>query len=333
MDTVRWGIVGCGDVTEIKSGPGFSRAENSSLVSVMRRNGELARDYAQRHGVGKWTDDAAQLIHDDEVDAVYVATPPHTHKEFVLMCAAAGKPVLVEKPMAMDYGQAVEMDEACKAANVPLFVAYYRRALPIYLKVKEIIDSGLIGEARTVHINHFERPPEPGFDADGVPWRMLPEVGGGGIFVDIGCHAFDLMDYIFGPVCAVSGYAANLSGLYPAEDIVTASFVCAGGVHGTGEWCFTAGRDVEATRVVGTHGEVSFSIFAPTPIAVTTPDGMTEFDIGYPKHVHQPLIQTVVDDLLGKGVCASTGETAMRATKIIDTVLRDYRAGVATPGQ
>ncbi|MBT3360381.1 MAG: Gfo/Idh/MocA family oxidoreductase [Rhodospirillales bacterium] len=332
MDSIRWGIVGCGDVTEIKSGPGFSKAENSSLVSVMRRNADLARDYAQRHGVAKWTDDAAQLIHDDEVDAVYVATPPRSHKEIVLMCAAAGKPVLVEKPIAMDEAEALEMIEACKGANVPLFVAYYRRALPIYLKVKEIIDSGLIGEARTVHISHFERAPEPGFDADGIPWRMRPEVGGGGIFVDIGCHAFDLMDFIFGPVVSVSGFAANLTGLYPAEDTVSASFVCEGGVHGVGEWCFTTSRDFEETRVVGTHGEVSFSIFTPNPVVVSTPDGKTEFDVGYPKHVHQPLIQTVVDDLLGKGVCASTGETGMRATKVIDAVLQDYRAGSAETG-
>lgn len=332
MDTVRWGIVGCGDVTEVKSGPGFGKAENSSLVSVMRRNGELARDYATRHGVPKWTDNAAQLINDDEVDAVYVATPPSTHKEFVLMCAAAGKPMLVEKPMALNFGQAQEMVTACKAAGVPLFVAYYRRALPIYLKVKEIIESGLIGEARTVHISHFERAPEPGFDADGVPWRMLPDVGGGGIFVDIGCHAFDLLDFILGPIVGISGFAANLSGLYPAEDVVTVSFVCGGGAHGSGEWCFTAGREFEQTRIVGTHGEVAFSVFAPNPVVVTTPDGETQFDIGYPQHVHQPLIQTVVNELIGKGRCASTGETGLRATKVIDAVLKDYRAGGATTG-
>lgn len=325
METVRWGIVGCGDVTEIKSGPGFSKAQNSSLVSVMRRDRDLAQDYANRHGVPKWTGDAAELINDPDVDAVYVATPPNAHKEYVMMCAAAGKPVLVEKPIATDYAEASEMVDACKAADVPIFVAYYRRAMPLYLKVKEIIDSGLIGEARTVHINHFERPPAPGFDAGGVPWRMLPEVGGGGIFVDIGCHALDFLDFAFGPVAAVSGFADNLSGLYPAEDMVTASFVFASGVHGSGEWCFTSHHNFEQTRIVGTAGEVAFSFFAPNPIIVTTPDGKTEFDIGYPKHVHQPLIQTIVDDLVGTGKCDSTGETGLRATKVIDTVLQDFR--------
>ncbi len=128
MRTIRWGIIGCGNVTEVKSGPGFQKAGNSSLVAVMRRNAALAQDYAGRHGVPRWYDDGAALIADPEVDAVYVATPPSSHKGYVLACAAAGKPVYVEKPMALDHGECEEMIAACRAANVPLFVAYYRRA-------------------------------------------------------------------------------------------------------------------------------------------------------------------------------------------------------------
>src|SRR5262245_54592099 len=115
--TIRWGIIGCGDVTEVKSGPGFQKANHSSLVAVMRRNGDLARDYAQRHGVAKWYDDGEALIHDPGVDAVYVATPPYAHKAYTLMAAQAGKPVYVEKPMAMNYEECQIMIEACQAAN------------------------------------------------------------------------------------------------------------------------------------------------------------------------------------------------------------------------
>src|SRR5213592_2609043 len=98
-DVVRWGIIGCGDVTEVKSGPGFQKAERSSLVAVMRRNGALAADYSRRHGVPKWYDDADALIADPEVDVVYVATPPSSHMDYALRVARAGKPVYVEKPM------------------------------------------------------------------------------------------------------------------------------------------------------------------------------------------------------------------------------------------
>ena len=99
MRTIRWGMIGCGDVTEVKSGPGFQKANNSSLVAVMRRNGELAQDYARRHGVPRWYDNAEALIDDPQVDAVYVATPPASHKDYTVKCAAAGKPVYVEKPI------------------------------------------------------------------------------------------------------------------------------------------------------------------------------------------------------------------------------------------
>lgn len=327
MSIIRWGIVGCGDVTEVKSGPGFKLAEGSQLVSVMRRNGDLARDYAQRHGVPKWTDNAAELINDPEVDAVYVATPPNSHRDYTLMCAGARKPVLVEKPIATDYDDANEMVEACKNAGIPLFVAYYRRAMPLYLKVKELIDAGRIGEPRTVQISHFETPKAEDLSGGALRWRVLPEVGGGGIFVDIGCHALDFLDFVFGPVTNIAGFAANVAGLYPAEDLVTAAFTFASGVHGSGEWCFTARQDKERTRILGTRGEVSFSFFSPAPVVLTTDEGEERFDLGYPPHVHQPLIQTVVDDLLGRGTCHSTGESALRTTKIIDSVLQDYRAG------
>lgn len=325
MKTIRWGIVGCGDVTEVKSGPGFQKAQDSELVMVMRRNGDLARDYAERHGVAKWTDDAAKLINDPEVDAVYIATPPNAHKDAALMCAAAGKPTLVEKPIATDDAEGSAIVEAFRAAGVPLFVAYYRRAMPLFLKVKEVVESGAIGVPRAVHITHMERPAEPGPDG-ALNWRVDPVVGGGGIFVDIGCHALDFLDYMFGPITDVAGFAANQAGLYPAEDLVSAAFTFENGVHGSGEWCFTAYRNFERSWIIGTGGEVSFSFFAPNPVVVTTANGTEEFAIGFPPHVHQPLIQTVVDELLGRGECPSTGETGLRATRVIDTVLQAYRA-------
>jgi predicted dehydrogenase len=323
MKKVRWGIVGCGDVTEVKSGPGFQKARDCELTMVMRRNGELARDYARRHGVARSTDDAAELIGHPEVDAVYIATPPNAHRDYALMCAAAGKPALVEKPIAPPYEEGAAIVEAFRAAAVPLFVAYYRRAMPHFLKVKQVIDEGTIGTPRTVHIGHFEPPvqPDPGGNLN---WRVDPAVGGGGIFVDIGCHAFDFLDYLFGPVVEVAGYAANRAGLYAAEDLVSAAFTFENGVHGSGEWCFTAHRAFEQTRIVGTKGEVAFSFYAPHPVVVTTADGVTEHAIGFPPHVHQPLIQTVVDHLLGRGECPSTGESGIRTTRVIDIVLQAY---------
>ncbi len=324
MPTIRWGIIGCGDVTEVKSGPGFQKAGNSSLVAVMRRTGHLAADYARRHGVPKWYDDAEALINDPDVDAVYVATPPSSHKEYALAAARAGKPVYVEKPMALNYAECREMLDVCRAAGTPLFVAYYRRALPRFLKVKELLDSEAIGTVRFV-TNTFYMPPRPDeLDPHNLPWRVLPHIAGGGRFVDLASHTFDFLDYVLGPIDAVSGFAANQAGLFPAEDTVTSAFSFKSGAQGAGVWNFTAYDEVDTVEIIGTQGKISFASFADEPVILTTAADTVTFNISHPPHVQQPLIQTVVDELTGAGRCPSTGESAARTNWVMDQLLQTY---------
>ncbi len=325
MKTIRWGIIGCGNVTEVKSGPGFQKADNSSLVAVMRRSGELARDYAQRHGVPKWYDDAEALIHDPGVDAVYVATPPSSHKKYTILAAKAGKPVYVEKPMGLDYEECREMIEASQSAGVPLFVAYYRRALARFLKVKELVEAEAIGDIRFVTITLYMPVRQDELDPQNLPWRVIPEIAGGGRFVDLASHTLDFLDYVLGPIRAAEGFAANQAGHYPAEDIVTSTFVFESGVQGAGTWCFTAYDEVDLTEIVGNEGKIAFSTYGADPVTLTTGDGVTEFSIEYPQHIQQPLIQTVVDELTGVGTCPSTGESAARTTWVLDQMLAGYR--------
>lgn len=324
MKTIRWGIIGCGDVTEVKSGPGFQQASNSALVAVMRRNGELAADYARRHSVPKWYDDGQALIDDPDVDAVYIATPPNAHMAYTLAAAKAGKPVYVEKPMAMNFDECWAMIEACQVAGVPLWVAYYRRALPRFLKVKELIDSGAIGTPRTVTVTFYRkwRPAEPG----NLPWRVLPEIAGGGLFVDLAAHTLDYLDYFLGPIQSVQGYASNQAGYYPAEDVVTGSFVFASGVHGVGVWSFSSFTNLDQTEIVGDAGKLTFTSFTTDPIQLTTGRGVTEFDLDHPAHIQQPLIQSIVNELNGVGACPSTGASGARTTWVMDQMLAGWRA-------
>ena len=325
MGTIRWGIIGCGEVTEVKSGPAFAKARGSALVAVMRRNGDLARDYARRHGVPRWYDDAEALVRDPEVDAVYVATPPYAHKDLTLLAARVGKPVYVEKPMALDLGECQAMIEACRAAGVPLFTAYYRRALPRFLRVKSIVDEGLLGDVRAVNITmyrHYQPPP-----GDGVPWRIDPAISGGGLFVDLASHTLDLLDYVLGPIARVTGAAANQAGLYAAEDIVHATLEFASGVRGVGVWCFSGFGEVDRTEIVGSRGRLTFETFGNAPITLETEQGAHPLTIPHPEHVQQPLIQTIVDELLTKTPsCPSTAESAARTTRIIDTLLATHYA-------
>ena len=321
MRTIRWGIIGCGDVTEVKSGPGFQKANNSTLLAVMRRNGRLARDYAERHEVSRWYDDARKLIQDPDVDAVYVATPPSSHKQYTLMSAAAGKPVYVEKPMALNFAECQEMITACQTAGVQLFVAYYRRALPRFLKIKELVDSGAIGDARFVSVSFYQPPGKESLNSVSPAWRVVPEISGGGLFVDLAAHTLDFLDFVFGPIAAVKGCVANQDGRYEAEDIVTGTFQFESGVQGVGAWCFTTANKSDVNRIVGSKGEISFSTFDPLPILLQNAAGVTEFTIPYPQHIEQPLIQTVVDELNGCGVCPSTGESAARTSWVMDQML------------
>jgi predicted dehydrogenase len=321
MSTIRWGIIGCGDVTEVKSGPGFQRAEGSRLVAVMRRNGELAQDYARRHGVPRWYDSAEALIHDPEVDAVYIATPPAFHKQYTLLSAAAGKPVYVEKPMALNFGECQQMIQACQDAGVPLFVAYYRRALERFQKIKQLIDSQAIGEPRFVTVTLYQPLAREELSPQALPWRVIPELAGGGRFVDLAAHMLDFLDDLLGPISAVRGFASNQAGRYPAEDIVSGTFRFESGVHGVGTWCFSAFERLDRTEIVGTAGKITYSTFDTQPVIVTTPGRQAEFAIDYPAHIQQPLIQSIVDQLNGAGACPSTGASAARTSWVMDQML------------
>ncbi len=323
MDQVKWGIIGCGDVTEVKSGPAFSKVKDSQLVAVMRRDGAKAQDYARRHGVPRWYDDADQLINDPEVNAIYVATPPGSHADYTFRAARAGKPVYVEKPMARSFAECQAMVRACAAAGVPLFTAYYRRRLPMFLKIKELIDSGAIGEVRLVNIRLYH-PPHPGdFSPEALPWRVQPEQAGGGYFFDLASHQLDFLDFVFGPVKEVQGTAGNQAGLYPAEDLVTANFQFESGAYGSGVWCFTVPPFLKTdyTELIGSKGRIRYASFGNEPMYLDTEAGTEPFVLPYPAHVQQPLIQTIVDELLGRGTCPSTGTTGARTSRVLEEIV------------
>jgi predicted dehydrogenase len=321
VDRVRWGIIGVGNVTERKSGPGFRQAERSELVAVMRRNGALAADYARRNGIPRWYADADELINDPEVDAVYVATPPSSHMEYAVRVAQAGKPVYVEKPMARTALECQEMISACDKAGVGLFVAYYRRAMPRFATVKRLLNSGEIGQLRSVTVRN-ERPAPVG-GSEG--WRVDPEISGGGHFVDLGSHILDLLDWLLGPVTHAAGVATNHGGRYRAEDLVTGAFAFRSGVQGVGVWNYDSFQSKDQIEIIGTAGALRFSCFADEPLRLRTARGVEEIKAPYPETVQLPLIQTVVNALTGHGESPSNGHSAMRTARVIDGLLSDYR--------
>ena len=318
---IRWGIIGCGNVTEVKSGPALQKAEGSRLVAVMRRDGRKAEDYVRRHGVPRWYDDADRLIADPEVDAVYVATPPGSHEEYALRVAAAGKPAYVEKPMARSYAECARMVGAFRAADRPLFVAYYRRRLPRFVKAKQIIDDGRLGRVTSVAYRHTRlfRPNAP------YEWRLDPVHSGGGLLLDLGSHFLDLIDFLLGPLTEVRGTAANFAG-GAVEDVVAMSFRTGGGAVGTASWNFAAAARQDAIEIEGTEGRLLMTCFGNEPVRLERSGDAETFDLPNPPHIQQPLIQSIVDELLGREAarCPSTGETAARTSLVMDRVLDGY---------
>jgi predicted dehydrogenase len=317
MDTIRWGIIGCGAVTEVKSGPGLQKAKGSELVAVMRRNGEKAADYARRHKVPRWYDDADALIADPEVDAVYIATPPDSHMQYVLKVAEAGKPVYCEKPLGRNLGESSKMVAFCKERDIPLFCAYYRRAMPKYLQVEQLLSRQAIGEIRFVDLLMYQTIKE---DDRNPSWRVQPEISGGGRFLDVGSHALDLLDWLLGPIAKASGIASNQSKTNSADDIVSGSWIHETGIHGTGTWCFNAFKDEDTVTLFGSEGRLTFSVLdVAAPIVLETANGYRTIEVpDPPAHVAQPLIQTVTDQLRGIGTCPSTGETALRTDRAME---------------
>jgi 1,5-anhydro-D-fructose reductase (1,5-anhydro-D-mannitol-forming) len=321
MDHVSWGIVGCGDVTEVKSGPGFQKAQGSSLVAVMRRDRAKAEDYARRHGVARVHATAEELIGDPDVDAVYIATPPASHEPLALLAAAAGKPCLVEKPMARNHAECLRMVDGFRTAGVPLWVAYYRRALPRFLHVRERLSTGAIGRLTSVHVQVTDRL-ATGSDAEN--WRFDPAIAGAGLFLDLASHCLDLLDFLAGPITDVTGFALNTGGAYAAEDVTSAAFQFDTRVAGTGIWNFHADAKTDLITFTGSGGTLTTPVFTDGDVVVSHQDRTETIHVRNPPHVHQPLIQTIVDELRGQGACESTGESAARASWVMDRCLAGH---------
>lgn len=323
MKTISWGFIGCGEVTEKKSGPAFSEVPGSRVVAVMSRNKDKASSYAKRHGIGKWYTDPLELISDPDVNAVYIATPPSSHATFAIMAMKTGKPVYIEKPLAASYEDCARINRVSRETGVPCFVAYYRRYLPYFKKVKEIINSGEIGTVANVQIRFSVPPRDLDYQGDNLPWRLQPDIAGGGYFYDLAPHQLDLLQDIFGVITRAHGYTANRASLYKAEDNISACFMFENGLPGSGSWCFVGHQSAKDDRIeiIGEKGSLSFSVYTYDPIQLVTSHGTSSIVVPNPPYVQLPIIKAVIEDLQGIGVCECTSISATPVNWVMDRIL------------
>lgn len=323
METVRWGFIGCGEVTEKKSGPAFSAVEGSEVVAVMSRRAEKAQSYAERHNIKRWYTDPQQLINDPDVNAIYIATPPSTHATYAIMAMKSGKAVYVEKPMASNYEDCCRINRIAEKHGTPCFVAYYRRYLPYFQKVRELVESGAVGNVVNVQIRFAVPPRDLDYNQKNLPWRVQPDIAGGGYFYDLAPHQIDLLEEMFGPILEAEGITANRGGLYQTEDSVSACFKFANGLPGSGSWCFVAHESAkeDCIDIVGDRGSLSFSVFTYQPIVLQNENGRQEIVIPNPPCVQLPLIKLIVEHLQNKAICKCDCVSATSVNWVVDRIL------------
>ena len=293
--TVNWGIIGCGDVCEVKSGPAFNKVPGSKLVAVMRRDADKAKDFAQRHDVPKFYSDATALINDDEVNAVYIATPPSSHEQYVELCLKANKPVYVEKPVSINSASVERMIALRKQYGVKVSVAHYRRALPLFKTIKQLIQEGAIGKVNLVQLKILQPPVSKIITQTKDNWRINPEVSGGGLFHDLSPHQLDILYWLFGNPQKVTVQAANNGKKYNAPDLVTVQIVFNNNIHFNGEWNFNVveAATEDSCEIIGDKGSIRFSFFRVSKIELSTDDGIEVIEREYPPHIQEPHIGNV----------------------------------------
>lgn len=319
MQKITWGIIGCGDVAEVKSGPAFQKAKNSDLLAVMRRDAAKAKDFGKRHGVALWYDNVEDLLINQDIHAVYIATPPSTHLEYAIAALKAGKHVYLEKPMVLNKAEGMQLQQAFKNAETKLTVAHYRRFLPAFLKVKELIENKVIGDVRFADIQFLQPQNTDVVAKSDVNWRIDPSISGGGLFHDMAPHQIDLMCSFFGEILRAEGLAANQTKRYQANDIVNGMIHFKNNVHFRGVWCFNVAEASKRDNctIYGSEGSISFSFYGEA-VHVNIKDEVETYQFENPVNIQLPMIQETVDYFLGNRNNPCSIEDGLVVTDLLD---------------
>jgi predicted dehydrogenase len=331
---VRWGIIGGGDVIARKSGPAIIGVSGSKLTAVMCRSEVNAKEVTKKLGAVNYYTNAEDLVRDPEVDIVYIATPPGAHMEYALLVAKYKKACLLEKPFARSAYECREIIDAFGRSGSSLFVAYYRRAHDRWRLAQKLVQNHL-GTVTSISLklhrsDHLLDVLDEGKDARNFGWRVNAEQAGGGLFMDLGCHMLDILDFLVGPIENVQGDAVRLfSPKYDVENVVSMTFRTKAGALGTASWNFVSSSFEDKLEIVGTNATLRMSFFGKDfPVISYSDSDSVEVppDSPVPEFVHQGLIQEIVNELRGANgwKCQSNGVSALRTAKVMDSVLRRF---------
>ncbi|NCB00802.1 MAG: Gfo/Idh/MocA family oxidoreductase [Spirochaetia bacterium] len=324
MKLINWGIIGCGNVTEVKSGPGLYKSENSNLKGVFNRNIDKAISYVNRHGLEKVYKSVQEMLADDELDVIYIATPPNSHKEYAIATLKAGKIPYIEKPVALSLEESMEIKTLSETLQIPVYIAFYRRGLDKFIKIKELLDKGEIGSVRYVYVTQIMKVEESELNRTTLPWRVIPSISGGGKFLDMAVHVLDCLIWYFGEMESIEGIVENRGGYYEAEDTIVANYRFKNGIVGSGTWCYVADKEINEVHIVGEKGRIVYDGLSATSFYVEKNGETQQFEFEQPTHVAMPYQQAVVNELIGKVKSYANFQEAINLVEMTDSLLKQY---------
>jgi predicted dehydrogenase len=316
VDVVRWGLIGCGDIAAKRVAEALRRSAGSALVAVARARRELAADFAERHGARRWHGDWKALLRDDEIDAVYIATPVHLHAEQAVAAARAGKHVLCEKPMALDVAGGERMLAEARARGLRLGVAYYRHHYPVVARLRQLLASGELGQPVLAQVQAFEA-----FD---VPrdhpraWFLRRAEAGGGPMADFGCHRIEVLLDLLGPVAEAQGFPDNVRFRErDVEDTFVARMRFRSGAVALLGVTHAVHERRDTLEIFGTRGSAHVGVLNQGDLRVLTASGVREER--HPPHpnLHQPLVEDFVAAVREGREPAVTGEVGLEVTRVL----------------
>lgn len=325
LDEVVWGMIGCGNVTEVKNGPGLYKSEGSRVKTVYSRTHERAVDYASRHGIPNVARTVEELLADGEINAVYIATPPKYHRDYAIACLKSGKVPLIEKPMANRYSDCEDIMRVAEECGIPAYMLFYRRGLEKFIDIKRRIEAGEIGNVRFVSYREIRKPSPAELNRENPTWRLIPDISGGGKFLDVAVHVLDALQFIFGDIVDQRGFAVNRGGLYEPEDTVSATFTFESGLIMNGLWCYASYKNDEQLQIEGDAGRLTCGVMLHDDVVIETAAGTQVISYKIPEHIGMPYEQSIIDELRGKRKSNANLKSSANVTRVTDALLAEYR--------
>jgi predicted dehydrogenase len=329
MTHLRWGLIGCGDIARKRIAPAFRDLPNCELVAVSRADFAKAESFAHEFGARHWYQKWEDLVADEEVDAVYIATPVHLHAAQAIAAADAGKHVLTEKPMGLSVDECDRMIDACDANQVRLGVAYYRRFYPVIERIKALLDADAIGRPVLAQINAFEWfAPEP---SNPRSWLLNKTFSGGGPMFDFGCHRIEVFSRLFGPVTSVKAMTGNTVFEREVEDTATALMSFANGVQASLTVTHAAREPQDTLRIFGTEGSLHVEVLNLGALVIRDRDGERTETLAPHANFHLPLIDDFARAVIEQHDPMVDGPVGRETARVIEEIYRDAESGVTKP--